>query len=222
MKTIRIIIAFIQALLPFIGFGIISMVVYTDMKSPYNIFVAAVVIGVGFFASRSIFNMMRRRGVMATMSGNNSTYDLDSIEFTETDGVYKLTAQQVKDYFIDNKLAFKTGTVSIYGDWEGRRLDRKHHIKSIDFNEDKNVLTIIFADNCLLKIRKPRSIFVASTYLKIVKATEVLWQIPTIDNSYHQFSYLNTGKTINTKSNTDWKPHPYDIGIGMDAIYLQG
>ncbi|CAM1357609.1 hypothetical protein THALO_70065 [Tenacibaculum halocynthiae] len=33
---------------------------------------------------------------------------------------------------------------------------------------------------------------------------------------------MNTAEKIYIKSNTKWKPHAYDIGIGMNALYLQG
>ncbi|WP_169736086.1 hypothetical protein, partial [Crocinitomix catalasitica] len=143
---------------------------------------------------------------------------LDALETTTCDGVYKLTAEQLQDHFSENKLTLGLSTISIFGDWEGRLLNAKHELEGIEFNVKKNILTIIFLDDYLLKVRNPRLIFVSSTYLKIVKATEVMWQ--TKDDL--QYSYLIKGNKIETKSNTDWKPHQYDIGIGMNAVYLQG
>ncbi|PCI96230.1 MAG: hypothetical protein COB15_11090 [Flavobacteriales bacterium] len=222
MKIFRAIIAFFQALLPLLGFGVISIVIYAGLPKPYNILVSVTLFIIGIYASRSIFNMMMRRGVLSVMSADNATFDLDELEPTEGDGVLKLTPEELRRKFLKDKLELGKCTVSIYGDWEGRQLNIKHQLKSIEFNSKNNSLTLLFSDNCLLRIRNPRLIFSTSSYLKIVKATEILWQIPDDFKAHHQFSYLNTGEKIKTKSNTDWKPHDYDIGIGMNAIYLQG
>lgn len=222
MKTFRTIVAFFQALLPLLGFGIISTVLYSDLQFPYNLIVAILVFILGIYISRSIFNMMRRRGVISVMAAENSTFDLDNLEPTKGDGVFKLTPEEVKSKFLEDKLELTTCTVSIFGDWEGRQLNIQHKLKTVEYDSKNNTLALLFYDNCLLKIRNPKMIFSTSSYLKIVKATEILWQIPDGFKSHFQFRYLNTGKTIKTKSNTDWKPHEYDIGIGMNAIYLQG
>jgi len=222
MKIFRTIIAFFQALLPLLGFGVISAVIYSDLPTPYNILVSITLFILGIYVSLSIFNMMMRRGVISVMSADNATFDLDELEPTEGDGVLKLTPEELRNNFLENKIELGECTVSIYGDWEGRQLNIKHKLNSVEFNSEKNTLTLSFSDNCLLKIRNPRLIFYTSSYLKIIKATEILWQIPDDLRSHYQFSYLNTGKKIKTKTNTDWKPHDYDIGIGMNAIYLQG
>ena len=222
MKTFRTIIAFFQSLLPLIGFGIIGLAIYTGLESPFNIIIAGIFIILGLFVSRLLFNMMRRRGIISVMSGSNSAYELNELEPVEGDGVTKLTPEELQNIFKENKFDLKECTLSIWGDWEGRQLDFKHKIQSIEYNSEKNILSIQFFDNCILKVKKPRVILSADSYLKIVKATEILWQVPENSGSYSQYSYLNSGGKIITKSNTDWKPHKYDIGIGMNALYLQG
>ncbi|MFT6842365.1 MAG: hypothetical protein ACJASR_001132 [Psychroserpens sp.] len=222
MKIFRTIVAFFQAFLPLIGFSIVSALIYSDLPAPYNILISVTLFTLGIYVSRSIFNMMMRRGVLAVMSADNATFDLDELEPTEGDGVLKLTPEELLNSFLKNEIELGECTISIYGDWEGRKLNVKHKLTSVEFHSIKNTLTLLFSDNCLLKIRNPKLIFYTSSYLKIVKATEILWQITDDFRVYKKFSYLNTGKNIKTKSNTDWKPHDYDIGIGMNAIYLQG
>jgi len=51
---------------------------------------------------------------------------------------------------------------------------------------------------------------------------EVFWKISNKENHVEEYSYLNKGDKIVTKSNTDWSPQKYDIGPGMNAVYLQG
>jgi len=221
MKTFRTIVAFLQALLPLVGFGILSAVLHSELPAPYNIPASITLFILGIYISRSIFNMMRRRGVIAVMSANNASYDMDNLEPTGGDGVLKLTPDELRNHFLKNKIELGECTVSIYGDWEGRQLNVKHKLNSLEFNPKKRTLTLSFSDKCSLKIRNPRLIFLSSSYLKITEATEVLWQIPNDFNAHYQFSYLNTGKKVKTKSNTDWNPQEYQIGIGMNAVYLQ-
>lgn len=56
----------------------------------------------------------------------------------------------------------------------------------------------------------------------MIEAKEILWQIPAGPDSINQYNYLHTGEKIKTKSNTKWTPHNYDLGLGMNALYLQG
>jgi hypothetical protein len=99
---------------------------------------------------------------------------LDELEPTEGDGVLKLTPEELLDSFLKNKIELGECTISIYGDWEGRKLNVRHKLTSVEFHSKKNILTLSFSDNCLLKIRNPKLIFYTSSYFKIVKATEIL------------------------------------------------
>ena len=223
MKIFRTIVAFIQASLPLLGFGFFSVVIYSELNAPYNTIVALAVFILGLYGSRSVFKMMRKRGIINVMSGDNASYDLDELEPTPDSGVLKLTPEKLTNLFLENKLKYNRGTrVSIWGDCKDRELDVRHQLSSISFNSEKNILTIKFSDNSLLVMKRPSIIHCCDSYLKVIKAKEILWQIPIDSNSNNQYSYLNTGKEIKTKSNTKWKPQTYDFGIGMNAIYLQG
>jgi len=222
MKTLRIIVAFFHALLTLAGFIFISVVIYSEFSVPFNFICSLALFIFGSYASRSIFIMMKRRGVIATMSAVHQSSDLDVIEPSNGNGILQLTPEELRNHFIQSKLELNPCTVSIFGDWEGRQLDIRHSLKFVEFNSEKNILTLTFSDKCVLKIRKPKLIYFTTTYLKIVHAKEILWQVPNEPKTPSQFSYLNSKYKITTQSNTDWKPHEYDVGPGMDAIYLQG
>lgn len=69
--------------------------------------------------------MMRRRGVISVMSGNNATYDLDELEPTSGDGILKFTPSELTEFFSEKKMNFNQGiSISIWGDWEGRQLEK--------------------------------------------------------------------------------------------------
>lgn len=221
MKTLRIFAAFFQALLPFIGFAIIAVVIFAQVNPPFNIILCIICLLIGLLISRSTFNMMRRRGVIEVLSGGSASYELDDLTPLESDGVSKFEPSELANAFEQKTLEINKATVSIWGDFEGRHLDKKHIIHNIIYNSESNVLTIEFKGDCLMKIKSPKLIFCSSTYLKIIKAKEVLWQTPTNSDTVESYSYLNTGKCIKTKSNTEWKPHKYDLGIGKNAVYMQ-
>ncbi len=222
MKTFRTIFAVFQAILGFIMFCVIAFFFYNDLSSPYNMIIAAIIVGFGIYVSIFVFKMLKRRGIFSVMTADWSTYELDNLEPNEGDGVLKVSPNQLETLFSQDKLNFNNGTVSIWGDWTGRELDKKHQLKSVKFNSENDTLNLSFIDNCLLKIKNPKLIFITSTYLKIAKAKEVLWQTPHKPEGVDQYNYINLGKSIKTNSNTKWKPHPFDLGIGMDALYLQG
>ena len=160
--------------------------------------------------------------MITAMSGDNSSYELDDLEPVPGDGVIKLTPDQLPNKFLSNELNLGEFTIAIWGDWEGRKLNSRHKLKSIDYSLKNRILSLVFHDNCLLKIKNAQSILASNSYLKIMNAKEVLWQVPAQTQLNESFSYLNTGKEIVTKSNTSWKPHVRDVGIGMNAVYLQG
>lgn len=223
MKEFRTIAAFFQALIPFIGFGAIAFVIYLGVPSPFNIIIVVFILILGLLSSRMIFNMMRRRGVIATLAGSHASYDLDELEPAPGSNVSKISPIELTKLFHEKKLTFSNGiTVSIWGDWEGRKLNTRHHLEAVNYDVDNKVLTIKLDDNCILKVKEPRLIHLTGSYLKIIKAKEIQWKIPNDSDANDQYSYVNTDGKIKTSTNTQWKPHSYDIGIGMNALYLQG
>jgi len=166
--------------------------------------------------------MIIRRGYISTISGDNSSYYLDDLKPTPGSGVIELQPNELENYFDHGKVSIKEGTISIWGDWNGRQLNQKHKLSTIEYDNKRDVLSIYFSDYCQLQIRLPSSIHCSESYLKIFKAKEVKWQTFNDNREYDQFHYLNTGKDIVTKSNTNWKPKVEDLGIGMHAVYIQG
>lgn len=167
--------------------------------------------------------MMRRRGIISTLSGSHASFDGDDLIPTSGSKIVEVKPSALMKLFSDEKIHFEQGTsVSIWGDWKGRKLNLKHQIIAINFNHESDELSIIFKDDCSVTIKEPGTIHLSKSYLKIIKAKEVRWQIVNNVHSKDEFNYVHSGKEIITNSNTNWKPHFYDIGVGMNALYLQG
>ena len=223
MQVFRTFIALVQSVLPLIGFAFFSLVILSELNSPYNYFFAIFTFGLGLFISRFVFNISRRRSLLSTMSSNQASPDLDTLLPTVGDGILKLSAKELQIMFeTDQFNIVKEMTISIWGDWDGRKLNHKHELEHILFNEENDVLTFCFKDGCLLKVKAPENIFLASSYLKVLNAKEILWQTPSNNQMPNRYSYLKTKSGIKTKSNTQWKPHKFDMGLGMNALYMQG
>ena len=165
--------------------------------------------------------MINRRGYIATISGDNSTYELDNLKPTPGSGITELLPDKLVDSFDHQKLEFPEVSISIWGDSYGRKLKLKHRILTFEYDDHSQVLSIFFKDYCQLRIKKPSIIHHSSSYLKIIKAEEILWRVPNADRM-DEYYYLNEGKNIKTKSNTNWQPKSEDLGPGMNALYLQG
>lgn len=214
--------AFIYGIGPIIGFSFMALIAYDELNRPFNNILCAVFLIAGVLAGRYLFKNIQRRGVMNVISGLNASYDVDTLEPNDYDYVYKSTAKELASQYKTNPNFPKEVMIKIWGDWEGRKLNKKNKIENIDFDEDRNILTIGFEGNSILKVRNMGWILFSKTYLKIMKAEEVLWRICDDESNKKDFSYLFNGEKLLCKSNTDWKPHKLDVGIGMDTVYLQG
>ncbi len=214
-------VAYYQALLFFLGVGIIGFVFYEELTIPYNIVVATMIVIIGFLGSRFIFHMIKRRGLISTMTGGNASYELDDLDPTEGIGVFKLNLVEFHQLYLDNSFKFGQGKVSIWGDHNGKLLEEYHLIEDVQLDELRQIMVLKFNTQCTLTIVAPRHIFYSKTYLKILKAQEIVWQTKDNNGQVHQYQYINGGNKLLTSSNTNWKPHKFDAGIGMNALYIR-
>ncbi|RFC55818.1 hypothetical protein [Brumimicrobium aurantiacum] len=223
MKEIRFIAALFSSLTLLSGFVFIGFIFYIDISSPLNIILTVFVLFLGIIASGLLFKMMLRRGVISVMSGTYASYDLDELEPNSTSNILKCKPKELVELFQVKKLEYARGlSVSIWGDQVGRKLDVKHTLKAISYDDSLETLTIIFSDFCRLKIVKPNLVLSTKSYLKVVKAKEIIWETNLNEEEGKFYHYKNNGKKIETASNTSWKPHCFDTGIGIQALYMQG
>ncbi|MBL7471207.1 hypothetical protein [Robertkochia sediminum] len=214
--------ALLNATLTFIGIVLIGIVFYAELPSPYSWMALILSAFTGGYLSLRVFRMIDRRGYLTTISGDNASYELDDLVPTPGSGISVLTPMALEQLYRDGKNTLGPVTVSIWGDWKGRKLNEKHQIDSVAYNSGENTLTITFTDQCVLRVKAPATIHYCNTYLKIMKAGEVSWYVSGANAAMDEYHYLNTGGQIQTRSNTSWKPKYEDLGAGMHAIYLQG
>lgn len=222
MKIVRKFLGIGEAIFAFIGVCFIGILLSAQLTEPFNWIVAIPFLPLAIYLSLRVYKMIIRRGYLETISGDNSTYDADELKPTPGSGVTEIKPEELESHFDNGNVSFSEGTVSIWGDWNGRQLNIKHKLSTIEFDESKEILIIYFSDFCQLQIRKPSIIHYTSSYLKILNAKEIKWQVPNIEGENNKYYYLNTGNSIQTQSNTDWQPKREDFGVGMNAVYIQG
>ena len=213
------IMALIQAILTFVGIALIGLVFYFDLSSPYNYISVLILLTIAIYLSVKVFRMIVRRGYIETATGDNATYELDNLKPIPGSGITELSPEKLIETFDNQILNFPEVSISIWRDAFGKKMKKKPEILTLEYNDETDILS--FKDYSQLKIKKPSIIHHSIRYLKIIKAKEILWRIKE-DDQYNEYSYLNNGKEIKTRSNTDWKPKSEDLGIGMNALYFQG
>lgn len=213
--------AIIQALLTFIGVAFIGLVFYSELSNPYNYISVSISLIIAIYLSSRVFRMISRRGYITTMTGDNASYELDNLKPVPGSGVTELTSDMLVKHFEQQSKNFSQYSIEIWGDTNAPRLKEKRNISEIQFDKNLKTLKISFDDNSELHIKNPRMIHHSISYLKIIKAQEVVWRIKE-NSQVLEFHYLNNGSKIVTDSNTNWRPKHDDLGIGMNAIYLQG
>ncbi|MCT8341289.1 hypothetical protein MG296_14600, partial [Flavobacteriaceae bacterium TK19130] len=80
--------AYVQTILTFLGIGFIGLVFYSQLTSPYNWIVAALIGVTGIYVSIRVFKMIVRRGYISTTSGSRSSYELDNLKPTPGSGFF--------------------------------------------------------------------------------------------------------------------------------------
>ncbi len=221
-SMLKIVLAFFQSLLAFLAVCLVGLIFYSELPLPFNIVVAIILFLVGAYVGLRVFKIISRRGYTSAASGDNASFELDSLKSTPGHGVSEVEPLELCNAFEDGKINLGKVTKSIWGDWDGRYLDKKDKIVSIKWDSLSQKLAVVFEDNKLLSVYHPRLIRYSRSYLKIIKAKEIVWEVVGLEGEHCEYRYTFSDNGIETSTNTHWKPKSDDMGIGMNAIYLQG
>jgi len=215
--------AAVQVVFTLIGSLIIATVVYYSLSSPFNLIAAIAVLVLGLYLARFVYQLILQRGLLSAMTGDNASYELDNLQPSIGSGTYVLSASDFVGSFNDDSCNIpKAVSLAIWGDSLDRGLDQKHTIKNVELDENENILTIKFKGGSSCLVRNPGQVMFSPSFIKVLTAKEISWRTISVDEESNSYSYLDTGKNIATRSNTDWTPKQYQVGRGMDALYLQG
>ena len=221
MKHLTIIISAIFSLTIVIAIGFIGLLLSYELITPFNVIALTISILIGLFLGNFNYQMMTRRGILQVITGNSASFELDDLKPNQLSDIHELDPNEMTNNPILDKIITNRYKIAIWGDNNGRKLSDLHEIKTINYDNKLKTLEFQIRNKCVIKVKNPKTIHITKSYIKIKYAKEIVWQLNTENKETEQFVYLNTGKEIETKSNTKWKPHRFDLGIGMHALYLQ-
>jgi len=224
MKTLRNILSIIESgffgLMTIAGLGFLGFLFYNEIQGSLGIFLFILFILLGLFLGYAVFITARRQGLVKFLTAVNASPDLDNLEPASDSDFRKLNAQEYFEKFSSGDKLFSGGYIRIWGDFRSRQLDIHNEISRVKLDMS-DVLVIEFTNSNKLTIVNPKTIFESTSYLKILEASEIIWE--WIDKNSDQrfyFNYLVNKRSIKTKTNSDWKSYKIDTILGQPAIFI--
>ncbi len=103
---------------------------------------------------------------------------------------------------------FEGGSLCIWGSWFGRPMDNFHILETVTFDEELNILTLIFGNGEHLTIWNAEHISEKKGHFQILQADKILWQWyyngkpQTKENLlFEEYEYLDGKITLMTNIN---------------------
>lgn len=211
----------------FYAFGIFILFVFIaasalSLRGMVGIIVGVLILGLGVVAAYMTYSFTVSQGVLTAIGGETFSSDLDTLEPIESDGVRKLSAQALADNFAQGEHWFKGGTLRLWDDYKKRQLNESNVIESIHYDPDEEVLVIDFKNQNQLTVWHPAKIYEASTYLKIIRASKVVWKWDYQHQHQYYFEYVKEDKRIATRTNIDWIIGRFDLSVAHPAVIILG
>jgi hypothetical protein len=224
MKTLRnilsILISGFYGLITIAGLGFLGFLFYDGIKGFLGILLFVIFILLGLFLGYVVFITARRRGFVEFATAINASPDLDNLEPTSDSYFRKLNTQEYFEKLTNGDKLFSGGYIRIWGDFRSRQLDIFNEINRVRLDMS-DVLVIEFTNDNKVTIVNPNTIFESTSYLKILEATEIIWEwIDKDSKERFYFNYLVNKRSIKTKTNSDWKSYKIDTILGQPAIFI--
>lgn len=202
------------------GLGFLGLLFYDAIKGFWGVFIFIIFILLGLFLGYIVYITARRRGFDEFSTALNASPDLDNLEPTADSDFRKLDTQEYFEKFTTGNRLCSGGYIRIWGDFRSRQLDIYNEISQVKLDMS-DVLTIEFTNNNKVTIVNPKAIYESTTYLKILEASEIIWE--WVDNETNKklyFNYRVEKRSIRTKTNSDWKSYKIDTLLGEPAIFI--
>lgn len=217
---LRLLAALWYSVIPFGILSAIGALAYFTFEGFTGILVGLLFITLACLSGFYVFKTVIQVGVIKFMSTNASSPDLDNLKAIPSDSYQSMKIEKLVESFKQEPADFNGGNVKIWGDWQGRDLEKINEINAIEYEEEGNILTISFKNGNKLLITNPDLIIAGKTYLKIIKAEKIEWQWETILADFKFTTYTPNEKKIETKSNTKWSSLRTFLSIGEPALMI--
>lgn len=221
----NIVSGFFAGISPVFVATIISISVYQSLPNYKGVLIGFVCVGLSVWLGIKIFSLIQKIGYVEFKSAVRATPDLDNLEPTPDSETKRKTPTELVEHINQKKLAFTQGSWRIFGDWYGGPYEDYRKMDRAFFNEQKNCLTISFADLTSLEIYNPKHILESSTFLKIIEADRIIffWNDRKNEAGEQYFlDYIKEKKQIKTNTNVDWYYPDFHLSLGDPALMIYG
>ncbi|WP_319480052.1 hypothetical protein [uncultured Draconibacterium sp.] len=224
-KLINLIAGIIAGILPLVVAGIFSVFIYNELQNVFGIIIGVLLALSAIWIGIQIFKKVQQNGIVDFMAVVTASPDLDNLEPTANSNTKKRTAKELAELNHKNENIFKEGTLKIFGDWHGAPYQNSLKILSIDYNEEKKQMEILFSENTKILIDEPDLILESPSVLKVLSAKRIKLEFQhkkkgtTAPASYFK-NYTVVNNRVDTATNMDWIKHKIDAAIGQDALII--
>lgn len=119
----------------------------------------------------------------------------------------------------------KSGSLSVFGDIFGGRVDNVHRISRVD--ADGECLVLHFDGGETLRVWHPDGVTASETEFTIRDATRVRWEWHyygrehTPENRYF-IEHVRTGEQVRASTDAAWRPRKFSPSTGSPAVEILG
>jgi len=208
--------AVFRSFLTFLVFVLIALSAFNPDGIVSNIF-GGIMVVIGFFVSRYVYRVIMKRGILEVASSHLATPDLDNLTPSSSSEIQTPTARELADDFLNGKSLLSKGIINIWGDWNQRNLDINNIIADMEYDSSVQILAIRFDNGNKLTIWSPQIIHVTTTYLKIIKASKVLWEW----GNHLAMTYQKNESKITRHTNSKWQMDSLDVDHTKPAVMIK-
>jgi hypothetical protein len=121
----------------------------------------------------------------------------------------------------------KRGSLVVFGDIFGGRIDNVHVVRSAHALGTPERLVIEFDDDEVLEVWDPEDAIVSATDLRINRATKVRWEWfcygrPKTPENRYFIEHVSAGGAVTTTTNVDWAPLAFRPSSHRPAVEIVG
>lgn len=220
-RITNIITGFIFALAPFLGVTTLGFFFYTSFPHTIGVIIFGILVILSIWIGLNIFKKVQIIGPFEFLTAIHASPELDHLEPTKESETKRRNSEEIVERLKNNENLFNGGAIRIYGDWIGKPYENFHNLKTAEFNNELNLLTLFFEENEKLEIYNPRNIFEAITFFKVIDADRIKFTWYNGKNQYF-YDYKPSNNKILTETNADEDKPLFDVSLGEPALMIYG
>jgi hypothetical protein len=226
-KTLNIIAGFLLGLTPLVAAAFLGLFFYSAFPNIFGLLVLSTALLLAIWLGVSIFKRIQMVGLLEFITALHASPEADNLEPSPDGETKKRTPAQLADLINRNENLLKDGSLRIFGDWFGKPFEKKLTLTNAQFNQDSNILTLIFSGREKLEVFNPMHILEASTFLKIIDAERVKLSFYNLESHKSEkisffLDYRKKNKKIATNTNVDWSNPVFDVSVSAPALMIFG